>query len=588
MLLGGASREGTHRVARVVDTRLEGSAENHVTFVVEEGAAVASYTPLVSSSHSTQNTVFNLNNIADRTCRDSRLALGMTLTVTLNVTNTDGVNPHTVINADNFGLKQYPLNRAINSVQHSINQASYTMRSNQILSEIARVNALPMDSDFFENTQPDMIDSYAKASGSNLTPIGPYTNTLLGDGVFKPRSLGYTVTGNTIAAGATAAVTITVPLYEPLITPFCNISSKNRRGLYAITGEIVNIQWVSDLFNNMFAFDAPTNITLNSATVGVGANATLYTIYLTPQEGYFPEIPRESVYPYNDYSIFSNDIGPCNAGATLAGVTSQVVNFTNIPQKILVYARLSNNARTSSTPDKYLKISRVNAVFDNGLPQLSNATTDQLYDVSKRNGLQMPRAAFAQRCLNEALVAASGAQPLYGCGSVLALDPALDLGLRYESASGSAGRYIFQVTLDLTNETDLNFSAVTLFVVGINSAVLERVGTEYRNYLISLPVDVLAEAKALAPVDHQTYMDAKHSNAFLSGGGIGDWFKKAYQGIKKAAKWGLKHQDDIGKAIDVGQKLYQDVAGEPKKNDGGRRSLASSVRPARKRDLFYE
>lgn len=578
-MLGGTRQE--HKVARVVDTRLEATSGNQVTYVVEEGAAVANYTPLTSSSHSSQNTVWNLNNIADRTCRDSRMAMGMTVTATFTVNNSDA-SAHTLINADNFGLKQWPLNRCMTSIQHQINQASYTLQSNQILPEIARLNTFPMDADFYENTQPDTIDSYANATGSNLTPLGPYTNTLLGDGVYKPRTLNWDVSGNSVAGSATGAtVTVTATLYEPLISPFNNVSSKNRRGLYAITGEIINIQWVSQLFNNMFAFVAPQFLTVTNTVVSLGSSATLYTVYLTPQEGFFPEIPRESVYPYNDYSVFSNDLGPCAAGATLSQKSTQVVNFTGIPQKILVYARLSDSARTAATPDKYLTISNINCTFDNGLPQLSNATPDQLYDVSKRNGLQMPRSAFKQSVLNRSLVAATGAPALYGCGSVLVVDPALDLGLRYDSANGSNGRYIFQATANLTNNTGTDFPAVTLYVVGINSAILERVGSQYRNYLLSLPIDVLAEAKELPPVDHQSYTDAKHSNGFLSGGGIGDWFKKAFNNAKGAVKFALDHKDDIVDATKLAHKFL-------KKGGAQNMSLARDIHPQRPRDLFYE
>lgn len=213
-------RQNKHRVARVVDTRLEANSENEVTYVVEEGAQTTAYVPLASSSHTTQNTVWNLNNIADRTCRDSRLVVGMQVTLTLNITNGSG-GTLSAITADNFGFKQYPVNKCINSVQHQINQSSYTLQNSRILDAIARLNSFPQHQDFYENTQPDLVDSYANATGSNLTPLASYTSNIQGDGIFKPRTLNYTVTGtNAIPAGSTENIVVTANLYEPLVTPF--------------------------------------------------------------------------------------------------------------------------------------------------------------------------------------------------------------------------------------------------------------------------------------------------------------------------------------------------------------------------------
>ena len=72
---------------------------------------------------------------------------------------------------------------------------------------------------------------------------------------------------------------------------------------------------------------------------------------------------------------------------------------------------------------------------------------------------------------------------------VLVISPALDLGIRPSDTTGSGGRYIrFQVqNATFTNNTDTAFGQVTLYVVGINSAVLERVGSQYRNYLLTTP-----------------------------------------------------------------------------------------------------
>lgn len=142
------------------------------------------------------------------------------------------------IQSDNFGFKQWPLaaRRYMQSIQHQINQASYTLNTNSDLDAISRLYLLPEDCNFYHNTMPDYIDTYKAATGTLLNPLASYTSTIPGDGVYKPCTVGCNISGNSIAPSASGTVTITATMYEPLITPFTNISSHDSRALYAITG----------------------------------------------------------------------------------------------------------------------------------------------------------------------------------------------------------------------------------------------------------------------------------------------------------------------------------------------------------------
>jgi len=569
--------------ARITDTRLGAHKNSEVLYALEEGAAQVSYVPLVSSSHSNQGTNFSLNNISQYTARDSRLNVGLTITATLNFTNSTG-SAVSAINSDNFGPRQFPLNRAISSINHKINQAAYVLNTSQILDAIARVNMHPENCNFYDNTQPDLTDSYSNATGTNLSPIGSYTSTIQGNGIFKPRSLNYTVSGNSIAPNASGTVVITMQIYEPLITPFNNIGEKNSEALYAINGELIQITYVNDLWSNMFSYVIPAGLTLNTASVSLGQTATLFCIYLVPSDETIKRLPQESVYHYNDYMVSSIDIGACAAGSTIQ-TSSQVANFTNIPQKVLIYARLSDSARNVSSTDKYLLIQNLSVQWDNGLPVLSQANSQQLYDISTRNGLTMPRPCFNQQVLNQSSVAAVGATPLFGCGSVGVFDPALDFALRPNQTNGSAGRYVLQVQNAIfKNNTQTNFSSCTLYIIGVSNAILERNGSQYRNFLLSVPPSVLQDSKQLPPIALDVYNSQKFDNLFLNGGGIGDWFKRQFDNlkssVKSAAQKGISYVAEHPEVIQKAAKFALGRGGAmvPKRH---------SVRPE-KMDLFFE
>ena len=573
--------------ARILDTRLEALSENKICYALKEGAAVQSFVPLNSSSYSNQNIVWNLNNISDFTARDSRLAVSLTAVATLTFTNTSAT-PYNVFQSDNFGAKQYPVNRIFSSLQHQINQPSYTLQTNSIIDVITKLNLFPEDCNFYNNTQPDCIDSYAAATGTNFNPLQPYSTTLQGDGVFKPRTLGYSFTGATVIPAqvglipGTGTIVITMKFYEPLISPFNNVGKQDARALYAITGELITATIVPDIFNNMFSYVVPTAFTgvsyISSATIN-SVNPVLNCIYLTPKEETILQIPRESVYHYNDYSIFSNDLSQTGvlAGQTISGINSQVVNFTNLPDKILVYVRLSDNQRSAGIPDKYLALDSIQCTFDNGLPNFAGANQNQLYDVSTRNGINMPRAVWTQSLLNNNNQVAGN---LYGSGSVFCISPALDLGIRPTDTTGSGGRYIFQVqNAVFTNNTSINYPQCSLYVVGINSSVLQRVGSQYRNFLLTTPPDIINRVKDLPAMNYTQYIRAKFSNSFLMGGGVGDWLKRAHSLGTRAYDLALKQAPDMRQG-------YSGGAVALNTGDRGTRLFGSNPRPSRTRAFF--
>jgi hypothetical protein len=569
-------------VSKIVDTRLAAHSNETINYVAEQGSMNTVYLKVQSTSSSTNSTNFNLNNIAQYTCRDSRLAVSGVITLSLTLTNSTGAAIN-AIQADNFGAKSYFYNRAVNSITHQINQATENYNNNQILDSISRLSSDSENVNFYDNHQPDLTDTFSAATGTNINPLASYSSTIQGDGVFKPRTLDYTiVSGNSIPANASGTVVISIKLYEPLVSPFTNIGKKNSEGLYAINGETINITYVSDLFNNMFCYYAPTGLATPVGVVSFGTTLTLNCIYLTPHAEMIPQIPKQSVYHFNYFQTFTSAIGAFPASGSTGAiqtVSSQTISITNVPSKILIYARLADGSRLASIPDKYLSITGAQVSFDNGQNVLQGASEDQLYDISVRNRLVMPRPCFKQQALNTSI----SPPALFGCGSVLVLDPALDCGLRPDITTGSPGRYIFQVqNLQVENKTGVAFDNVVLFVVCVSNAILERNGSEYRSYLLSMDDALFKQAKHLPAVSHELYNSQKSDNLFLSGGGkFGDLFKKALGVAKSGITSGLNYlqaNPDVAKAgLQVGRQLT---------GLGGAHPLP--VNPRRNMDLFFE
>ncbi len=574
---------------RVNDTRLMQLDPRDAQVAVMEGARNVAYVPLTSAALSTSNCNFNLNNIGSQVCRsrrqcmrlgDGNLAGNPAGNIRFTVSITTGFATGDIF--DSIGFKSWPLNRSISNISHTINQSSYSLNINQIIDAISKFDLETKNANFYDNTAYDAVSSYELAQGTYLNPIQPFASIPAGWGLFKPRSNNILLSTNSSIIG-TQTVVITCSLYEPLCSPFNNIGKDDDHSLYAINGETLQLQFVNDLFNNMLACTfAQAGTVINSVAVSFPATATLECVYLTPSESFARELPQNSISHYNNYSIFSIDGGAVAAGATTT-LTSPVAQFTGLPFKVLVYVRQSDATKNINIPDRYLQIVNVqNCQIDNGPNVLGGASMDQLYEISSRNGCVLDRDVWQQKNLNGLLT------PVYGCGSILALSPKQDLSVRESVTSGSPGRFIFQITLSLKNNTTDNFAGTTMYVVAITNGILERNGNEYKNYLYTLPPNAIMDAQRQTAISHVEFKNAQQANMFLSGGSFKSFFSKIWNGVKNAGKWAWDHRDAI---VDAGKEAYNLAKkvglGEDEQNMGGN-FISKYKHPKRRMDLFYQ
>lgn len=574
-------------IVNVVDTRLTFDDPKHVVGTANTGALFTNFMQLPDNGHSNQATSFNLNQQSDLNIRDRRIQIyNPNVTLTLNITN-NGASAAAPIGPDNLFTKQYGYNMALNSVQHRIGQASITFNSNQILYAVNKLKLSSDDANYYDNSCPDIIDSYANASGATINPGQSYTSSFAGDGSFKPRSLNMTsISGNSIAAGATGNVVCTFSFLEPLIDPMNNISSCDLPGLAGVNGETIYLQYLqnSAAFTNMFGYYNAPNMVLNSATVDLGQTCYLNLVYLTPHDREANNIPYESISMCPLYDPTIQDVaGSIAPGATVA-LRSPVINCTNVPQLIIVSPQmLQSDYNTNMQPQKFLSFDNVSAIFDNANPALAGAVPDALYDITHRNGMTcIPRDCWLQKKLNVAEESA-GATALYGSGGPLVLSPAIDFPLRSGVTTSTPGKYTFQITGTLRNRTNTTLPGYTLVIICVYNQVLHRRGRTYQLELVNVPSSKYNMASKLPQLDMELVRRARVSNMFLSGGNFSDFFKKAANKIGSVAKSLYKNKDAIVKAVDAGKDIYEagkDVYDSVK---GGKKN----ERLKKKLDIFY-
>jgi len=169
---------------------------------------------------------------------------------------------------------------------------------------------------------------------------------------------------------------------------------------------------------------------------------------------------------------------------TKVTLTSQSIQLNQVPDLLLVYVRvplaqqsfdtiISNGAISTIGSDGFLSIDKISVTFNNGSGIMSTALQPQLYDISRRNGLNMSFEEFQGYANDFQLDTALEArlpQVVSTGGSLLVLSPSLDFNVPQFISASSLGQFNFYMTLDVYNQ----YPATTnceIIIISLNSGV---------------------------------------------------------------------------------------------------------------------
>lgn len=540
----------------VEDARLNTEDLTKSKYVVVDGPRT-SYTQIPPSSLSTGTIVYQLNSIGPNVGRNRLLWVNLVGTYVINGTNLIDPAPGVI------GFKTAPMNRCIQSVQHTINSCTETYNLNQIIDFITRIKADPTKLNFLDNFTSDISVDYASVQNTNMSPIAPFTSVANGDTV-KPRNSGIT---NIVVSNGGTVLTISFNIWEPLITPFSAVSERNLPCLWGIDGETIQVQWANNLTDLICYSEAGlynSGGSVSSYALSSLTAATMHIEYVTRPN---MMLPNESIYQFPKYQVFQNPALTATAGQTQT-VTVQV-NSQTIPSKLYVFVRPTETQRLPNLADFYLTISAIQVQLDNGTTLLNGACQRRLFDISRHNGLKNTNyQMFSSGPLNGST---PGLSQAYGYGSLLCLDPARDLSIGAEEGltNCSSGKYTMQLIITFTNNTPYDFvpgqpvSSVSAFVYTQNDAELIRSGRTYVSQLLAYTQEDVKMAKANPAnyIDQEEYENARAENLFLSGGSFKSFFKKVFNVAKKGANFIKDHKDEIQKVAKLGQSAYKAYKG---------------------------
>jgi len=527
----------------VQDPKLDLADVNDHTYIVKRGGNIIYQRQIPQSGVSVLNTNYQLNNVGSQTGVSRELILHITGTYTVIGTNfTPGPLPTGAV-----GLKSFAANRTVQSVQIVANGANETYLNYQLMDWLSKIKTDPTKLNFWNNLAQDVLTNYTAANSSPFNPISSYLTTPNGDGVNKARTIGVV---SAICDSPTQA-TITLDWYEPLVCPFSSVSPNDVPALYNLDTCNITVNWFRQMLDLL---------AININSFGPGATCSDSSCYFTPATqdlwvSYVQKdnlvLPATSMYQFPSYQMFSQSIASIPAGTTNVTTANIQINSMTVPSKIVVFVREQEVSRSITRPDRYAVITALQVQFNNRQPVFQGCNIRQLYNISRRNGNTQSFEVFSGQQLDY-----SNAN-CWGAGSIMVIDPALDLNLPENLTVNSEGKYTVNIQVSYNNPSVDAINNPIAYAYCVSDKLLIRSGRSYNtNYLQYTEEQVLSANSMATSVQLMDYDEALHNNMMLSGGSFKSFFKNVFHGIKKGIHFINKHKKEIKQGYDLAKRGY--------------------------------
>jgi len=492
------------------------------SFAVERGALSLTNAPFTALSQTGSQHTYNVSVPSEGVFCDR--AIEWTSTCFLQFVaspNSSAVGAPVVVFGRDCALAPFPLHTLVQTATCTINDATVSMNTGDVLREVMRLTDLNRNR--IQRTCPTMLDSFGNYNDAYQTqrnPLADYSNsgsreevpngawgqvffttpngtTLAGSGTYTanvgatPVTVTFTNGVPVQSAGVTAyPIFVSFRSTEKIIlSPFIfSDIYENSVGIFGVQ----NMQFVFNMTNPSQTAIAGrvlrscSNITTisalsyNNGAVGGSpfANSRLNVIFLTPPLSI--PLPSMSICSFAEYPRYVSNqtfATPLLAGQSTQ-ISSQTLSLPCVPDLIVIYCKPQSYQPTDA--DWYLPITNISINLDNFSGLCSSLSTEQLYSISVMNGLEMDYnqwLGYAQTAVGSGATPPSSAK-VGLTGGFLVLKPSRDITLQEGVAPSIVGNYNLQFNCTVNNwntSAPGGISSATLYIVTINSGFFQTV-----------------------------------------------------------------------------------------------------------------
>lgn len=529
------------KTVSIIEPTLQMRSEKY--YGVFKGGSDNTYYTYPASSHSVSQAVWNINTPSEDMFIDRKIYLQAKLRFTFNGTTPNVDTPLLVPNFD--ALRAFPLQNSISTLTTQINSGAVTVNSSDIIQAMMRY--VSFEEQYYELTNSpnymDQAQTYEQLLGSMRNPLNAYHDSV--DGAFLPRgAFPFHVIENT--GGLNAKAVVEVDLVEPLMVSPLHFNRSLANGFIGVKQMSFQIVWVANLLAKMWShlYDATNHDhVINSATSFVQfiEAPQLLVRVINPSELNSLVVPKLTIYPYHQIDRYITDKGALASGATSTSQSINSIQLSVIPRRIFIYVKRNDGDSVTNT-DTFLGIKSVSINFGNRAGILSSATKRDLYNISKKNGVNLSWASWC----GEDMFGLNG-ESFNGVGSVLCLKIPEDIALTNSDllAPGVAEKVNLQMSVVYQNFGP-DASNVQLFVVCDNEGIFTIQNGLGIAQIGILSKDDVVNAKAIAGVTYEDVLDVYGGDFFSD---VGAFFKKIPKGIADVATFTKDNILPIAQAV---------------------------------------
>lgn len=532
------------RVVLTVDPRIDFHKDG--VFAIGAAGERVTYRNIQTQNFSASNI-----SITDKQSMGIAIASKWFMRVTFNITvsGTPPAGAYLVQVGSNDAARFMPLTSVTKTITVDLNDEKFTTGINDYHDALLRYNESDDAMGFDFSTCPSFLDTYQsyddyRQFGSALNPLGNYGE----NSIQEPLRGGFEYTYWSIGLDGKKSARLPAPPVGDGVTPLSCIvefttrepillspltwGHYNTKALIGIKSFAVNYDFDSNI-SRIWSHNPDNGVVNFNVSNVIPTFSALELIYITPKST-IPVFPIQR-YPLAGVYKVTKALGNISAGETTPVIMSDSMPLYGVPKRAYIFARRSNETRTYNDPDVFGQIDKLSIYFNNSDGNFSQASIQQLYQVSRENGYRRPYQAFSK----------------YE-GSVMCIDFGKDMPLLPNEGVGSNENIQFQYNFTLKNlsQETINYSLFTIVI--FEGIMTIRNGVIIRELNIVSPKDIV-DSQIVQMLPHEREVDY-----YAVGGAFGSNARKFMDRAKSVGK----------KVIDVGQKAYAAIPSETKKDIG--------------------
>lgn len=494
-----------------------------VQYMAYLGGSTVTYKEVVSTSYSQSQVSFAANPPSPNVIVDRSNVL-LKCPVRLTFTGTPSLGGR-LLNSQYDAFRAFPLHSVMNSLQLTINSTKFTIESSELVHEMMMYYGENREQEHLSLSPcfPDQSQEYAENVNSNNNPLAQVNEKT---GVGFRGAFPYTLVSNPLN-GTTAVVEAT--LTEALMISPLLWGGNQGKGLLHTQNLHVQINWDSNL-SRMWSHADGSGSTISNIQVQF-LQPSLSFKYITPSPTM--ELPRSVMYDLQDTEVYVNDLNALQAPNAEYSINSSNIQLNVVPSHLLIFTKMRRGDRSFETTDSWQGLQSIDLSFANVSGILSGATKQELYNISRSNGINQSWASWSA----EPQFVMSGSQvQKNGPGGILCLKFGKDIALSDPSVTvGTPGTYNLYCRLTCKNYNQTRSISPSLYVVPIYAGCLTLQDNQSIQQLA-----ILSQADVLKASD-EAQTEAIDGSMIEGGkffGDVSNMLSKALPYVRKARKIG--------------------------------------------------